>query len=78
MPRHDSPYEPATMPRKLEQVIYEKKGQVAYVTLNRLEVRNAYAYAETRSCTLAWARRTRCTARCRALRRPISRFAMAV
>jgi enoyl-CoA hydratase/carnithine racemase len=41
------------MPRKLEHVIYEKKGHVAYVTINRPEVRNAlhsYAYAELRAC----------------------------
>ena len=41
MPRYESPYDPSTMPRKLEHVIYEKKGHVAYVTLNRPEVRNA-------------------------------------
>jgi len=37
----------------LEHVIYEKKGHVAYVTINRPEVRNAlhsYAYAELRAC----------------------------
>ena len=53
MPRYESPYDPSTMPRNLEHVVYEKKGHVAYVTLNRPEVRNAlhsYAYAEMRSC----------------------------
>jgi enoyl-CoA hydratase/carnithine racemase len=53
MPRYDSPYDPSTMPGKLEHVLYEKKGRVAYVTINRPEVRNAlhsYAYAELRSC----------------------------
>ena len=53
MPRYDSPYDPSTMPGKLEHVLYEKKGHVAYVTINRPEVRNAlhsYAYAELRSC----------------------------
>jgi enoyl-CoA hydratase/carnithine racemase len=53
MPRYESPYDPASMPRKLEHVTYEKKGHVAYVTINRPEVRNAlhsYAYAELRSC----------------------------
>src|SRR4029453_17369589 len=53
MPRYESPYDPSTMPKKLEHVIYEKKGHVAYVTINRPEVRNAlhsYAYAELRSC----------------------------
>jgi enoyl-CoA hydratase/carnithine racemase len=41
------------MPKDLQHVIYEKKGHVAYVTLNRPEVRNAlhsYAYVELRSC----------------------------
>jgi enoyl-CoA hydratase/carnithine racemase len=53
MPRYESPYDPSTMPQKLEHVIYEKKGHVAYVTINRPEVRNAlhsYAYAELRAC----------------------------
>jgi 1,4-dihydroxy-2-naphthoyl-CoA synthase len=52
MPRYESPYDPSTMPKKLDHVIYEKKGHVAYVTINRPEVRNAlhsYAYAELRS-----------------------------
>jgi enoyl-CoA hydratase/carnithine racemase len=41
------------MPKNLEHLIYEKKGHVATVTINRPEVRNAlhsYAYAELRSC----------------------------
>src|SRR5215813_5628371 len=53
MPRYESPYDPSTMPKKLEHVIYEKKEHVAYVTINRPEVRNAlhsYAYAELRAC----------------------------
>ncbi|HVF63381.1 MAG TPA: enoyl-CoA hydratase-related protein [Casimicrobiaceae bacterium] len=53
MPRYESPYDPSRGPRDLEHVVYEKKGHVAYVTLNRPEVRNAlhsYAYAEMRSC----------------------------
>ena len=53
MPRYESPYDPSTMPRDLKHVIYEKKGHVAYVTINRPEVRNAlhsYAYVELRSC----------------------------
>ena len=53
MPRYESPYDPSTMPKDLEHVIYEKKGHVAYVTINRPEVRNAlhsYAYAELRAC----------------------------
>jgi len=39
------------MPKNLEHVIYEKKDHVAYVTINRPEVRNAlhsYAHAERR------------------------------
>src|SRR3974390_2478693 len=53
MPRYESPYDPSTMPKDLKFVIYEKKGHVAYVTINRPEVRNAlhsYTYAELRSC----------------------------
>lgn len=51
--RYESPYDPKTMPRDLKYVIYEKKGHVAVLTLNRPEVRNAlhsFAYAEMRSC----------------------------
>lgn len=53
MPRYESPYDPASMPKDLEHIRYEKKGHVAYVTINRPEVRNAlhsYAYAELRAC----------------------------
>lgn len=53
MPRYESPYDPASMPKDLEYIRYEKKGHVAYVTINRPEVRNAlhsYAYAELRAC----------------------------
>jgi enoyl-CoA hydratase/carnithine racemase len=53
MPRYESPYDPSTMPKDLKFVLYEKKGNVAYVTINRPEVRNAlhsYTYAELRSC----------------------------
>jgi enoyl-CoA hydratase/carnithine racemase len=53
MPRYESPYDPASMPKNLEHVIYEKRGHVAYVTINRPEVRNAlhsYSYAELRAC----------------------------
>lgn len=53
MPRYESPYDPSMMPRNLEHIVYEKKGNVAYVRINRPEVRNAlhsYAYAELRSC----------------------------
>jgi enoyl-CoA hydratase/carnithine racemase len=53
MPTYESPYDPGSMPKNLEHVIYEKKGHVAYVTINRPEVRNAlhsYAYVELRSC----------------------------
>lgn len=53
MPRYESPYDPATMPKELQHVLYVKKDHVAYVTINRPEVRNAlhsYAYAELRAC----------------------------
>jgi enoyl-CoA hydratase/carnithine racemase len=53
MPAYESPYHPSSMPRDLKFVIYEKKGRVAYVTINRPEVRNAlhsYTYAELRAC----------------------------
>lgn len=52
MPRYESPYDPASMPKNLEHLIYEKKGHIAYVTINRPDVLNAlhsYAYAELRS-----------------------------
>ncbi len=52
MPRYESPYDPSTMPKDLEHLIYEKKGHIAYVTINRPEVRNAlhsYSYAELRA-----------------------------
>ena len=53
MPRYASPYDPSSAPKDLEYLIYEKKGNVAYVTINRPEARNAlhtYAYLELRSC----------------------------
>src|SRR5215471_18037511 len=53
MPPYESPYDPSTSPQNLEHVIYEKKGHIAYVTINRPDVKNAlhsYAYAELRSC----------------------------
>jgi enoyl-CoA hydratase/carnithine racemase len=53
MPVYESPYDRSTMPRDLKFVIYEKKGHVAYVTINRPEVRNAlhsHTYAELRAC----------------------------
>lgn len=53
--QYESTYDPSTAPSKLDHLIYEKKGHVAYVTINRPEVRNAlhsYAYAELRSCWL--------------------------
>jgi enoyl-CoA hydratase/carnithine racemase len=53
MPAYESPYDPATAPKDLEFVIYEKRGHVAYVTLNRPEVRNAlhsFIYVELRKC----------------------------
>jgi enoyl-CoA hydratase/carnithine racemase len=53
MAQYQSPYDPASMPKDLEYILYEKKGNVAYVTINRPEVRNAlhtYAYVELRKC----------------------------
>jgi enoyl-CoA hydratase/carnithine racemase len=53
MPRYESPYDPSLMPKNLEFVKYEKKGHVAYVTINRPEVLNAlhtYTYQELRAC----------------------------
>jgi enoyl-CoA hydratase/carnithine racemase len=51
--QYDSPYDPASAPKDLEHVEYEKKGHVAYVTINRPEVRNAlhtFAYLDLRAC----------------------------
>lgn len=48
-----STYDPASAPKNLEHLIYEKKGHVAYVTINRPEVLNAlhtYCYLELRKC----------------------------
>jgi enoyl-CoA hydratase/carnithine racemase len=53
MPFYESPYDPSTMPKGLKFVIYEKKDHVAYITINRPEVRNAlhsHSYAELRAC----------------------------
>jgi 1,4-dihydroxy-2-naphthoyl-CoA synthase len=48
MPRYESPYDPSTMPKGLEHVIDEKKGHIAYVTINRPAVRNAlHSYASS-------------------------------
>lgn len=43
MPRYESPYDPSTMPKHLEHVIYEKKGHVAYV--RRLTAEECYRQA---------------------------------
>ena len=54
MPRYESPYDHATMaPKNLEHLIYEKKGHIAYLTINRPEVLNSlhtYVYEELRAC----------------------------
>ena len=53
MPSYENPYLPEYAPKNLEHIKYEKKGHVAYVTINRPEVRNAlhsWAYIELRSC----------------------------
>lgn len=53
MVTYASTYDPEKAPKDLQFIIYEKKGNVAYVTINRPEVRNAlhtYAYNELRAC----------------------------
>ncbi len=54
MPQYESPYDPASAPRDLKFVIYEKKGHVAYVTINRPRgaerALHSYSYAELRAC----------------------------
>src|SRR6202163_2889737 len=53
MTKVHSPYDPAGAPKDLKFITYEKEGHVAYVTINRPEVRNAlhsWAYIELRSC----------------------------
>jgi enoyl-CoA hydratase/carnithine racemase len=54
MPDYETRYDHATMaPQDLKHLRYEKKGRVAYVTINRPEVRNAlhtYAHQELRAC----------------------------
>jgi enoyl-CoA hydratase/carnithine racemase len=55
MPQYTTTYDAATAPKDLKHLVYEKKGHVAYVTINRPEVRNAlhtYAYQELRACWL--------------------------
>jgi enoyl-CoA hydratase/carnithine racemase len=51
--KYASTYEPENAPKNLEHLLYEKKGHVAYITINRPEVRNAlhtYAYRELNAC----------------------------
>ncbi|MDR2253117.1 MAG: enoyl-CoA hydratase/isomerase family protein [Bifidobacteriaceae bacterium] len=53
MADYSSDYDQSMAPDDLKYVIYEKKDHVAYVTLNRPEVRNAlhtWAYQELRRC----------------------------
>jgi enoyl-CoA hydratase/carnithine racemase len=53
MARYESPYDPQSAPRDLKFIKYEKRAHVAYVTINRPEVRNAlhsFAYVELRAC----------------------------
>lgn len=48
-------YDPSSAPTDLENVKYEKRNHIAYITINRPDVRNAlhsYAYADLRSCWL--------------------------
>jgi enoyl-CoA hydratase/carnithine racemase len=59
MPDYESSYDPSQAPRDLEYLIYEKRGHVAYVTINRPEVLNAlhsFTYVELRKCWLDIAR----------------------
>ncbi len=53
-PQYETQYDHATMaPKDLQYIVYEKKGRVAYLRINRPEVRNAlhtYAYQELRAC----------------------------
>lgn len=51
--KYASTYDPANAPKDLEHLIYEKKGHVAYITINRPHVLNAlhtYCYQELRKC----------------------------
>lgn len=53
MPKYESPYKPSMMPKDLKFIIYEKKDHIAYLTINRPEVRNAmhtYSHLELRKC----------------------------
>jgi enoyl-CoA hydratase/carnithine racemase len=53
MPEYHSDYDPASAPADLEFVDYRKDGHVAYVTINRPDVRNALhsgAYLDLRRC----------------------------
>src|SRR5262245_51844012 len=54
MPTYESPYDPSTMPKKLEHVIYEKKEHLAYVTSKRPEVRNAPSSAANAELRARW------------------------
>ena len=50
--RYSTSYDPKSAPQKLEHLIYKKKGNVAYVTINRPERLNAlhtYAHQELNS-----------------------------
>jgi enoyl-CoA hydratase/carnithine racemase len=53
MVKYASSYDSTKAPKNLEHLIYEKKGHVAYVTINRPHVLNAlhtYSYRELRAC----------------------------
>lgn len=53
MAEYASPYDPESAPRDLEHISYEKRDHIAFVTINRPEVRNAlhsFAYVELRRC----------------------------
>jgi enoyl-CoA hydratase/carnithine racemase len=55
VPTYKAEYDPSTAPTDLENVKYEKRNHIAYVTINRPERRNAlhsFAYADLRQCWL--------------------------
>jgi enoyl-CoA hydratase/carnithine racemase len=67
MVEYTSAYDPESAPRDLQFVRYEKRDHIAYVTIDRPEVRNAlhsYSYVELRRCRPRCRRRSRDHAGC--------------
>jgi hypothetical protein len=61
MPRYESPYDPASMSKNLEHVIYEKRSHVVYVTISRPEHATPCTAIPARNCwpagvILVWTR----------------------